>query len=248
MEISVAAQAVSLAGALALGVAVGLLYDLFRILRVRIPWRVMGGFLDLVFWLLVTAALFVYTVAVGDGRVRFFLVAAILGGAVAYFLLLSRWALKLGYLFADLLGLLWRLLTLPVTGLLAICKKIKKIAKNHFHYVRKWYRIRQIPKEMETGKRGGTGREIKKAGLLTKIVVLALLIGLSITLLDLRSQLQDAQSQKDALTAQVNAQTQVNADLSDAVDNSDDPARQMDIGRTDLGLVVPGEKILKITE
>ena len=40
----------------------------------------------------------------------------------------------------------------------------------------------------------------------------------------------------------------VNADLSDAVDNSDDPARQMDIGRTDLGLVVPGEKILKITE
>ena len=90
--------------------------------------------------------------------------------------------------------------------------------------------------------------KIKKAGLLTKIVVLALLIGLSITLLVLRSQLQDAQSQKDALTAQVNAQTQVNADLSDAVDNSDDPARQMDIGRTDLGLVVPGEKILKITE
>ena len=90
--------------------------------------------------------------------------------------------------------------------------------------------------------------KIKKAGLLTKIVVLALLIGLSITLLDLRSQLQDAQSQKDALTAQVNAQTQVNADLSDAVDNSDDPARQMDIVRTDLGLVVPGEKILKITE
>ena len=90
--------------------------------------------------------------------------------------------------------------------------------------------------------------KIKKAGLLTKIVVLALLIGLSITLLDLRSQLQDAQSQKDALTAQVNAQTQVNADLSDAVDNSDDPALQMDIGRTDLGLVVPGEKILKITE
>lgn len=90
--------------------------------------------------------------------------------------------------------------------------------------------------------------KLKKAGLLTKVVVLALLIGLSITLLDLRSQLQDAQSQKDALTAQVNAQTQVNADLSDAVEHSDDPARQMDIGRTDLGLVVPGEKILKITE
>lgn len=88
----------------------------------------------------------------------------------------------------------------------------------------------------------------KKAGLLTKIVVLALLIGLSITLLDLRGRLQDAQTQKAALTAQVNAQTQVNADLSDAVENSDDPERQMDIGRKSLGLVEPGEIILKITD
>lgn len=88
----------------------------------------------------------------------------------------------------------------------------------------------------------------KKAGLLTKIIVLVMLIGLSITLLDLRSQLQEAQAQKEALTAEVNAQTQVNADLSDAVENSDDPERQMDIGRKSLGLVEPGEIILKITD
>ena len=37
MEISVSAQAALLAGALLLGAAVGLLYDFFRILRVRIP-------------------------------------------------------------------------------------------------------------------------------------------------------------------------------------------------------------------
>lgn len=87
-----------------------------------------------------------------------------------------------------------------------------------------------------------------KAGLLTKVVVLALLIGLSVTLLDLRGQMQDAQAQKADLTAQVNAQAQVNADLADAVENSDDPQRQMDIARTELGLVVPGEQIIKITE
>lgn len=88
----------------------------------------------------------------------------------------------------------------------------------------------------------------KKAGLLTKIVVLTLLIGLSISLLDLRSQLQDAQAEKDALTASRNAQAQVVADLSDAVENSGDPDRQMDIGRKSLGLVEPGEYILKITD
>ena len=52
----------------------------------------------------------------------------------------------------------------------------------------------------------------------------------------------------DDLTAQVDAQTQVNADLSDAVENSDDPKRQQDIARDSLGLVLPGEKILRITE
>lgn len=81
--------------------------------------------------------------------------------------------------------------------------------------------------------------KVKRAGLLTKIVVLALLIGLAIALLDLRSQLEDAQAQKAVLTAQVDAQTQVNADLSDAVENSDDPKRQQDIARDSLGPCAP---------
>lgn len=89
---------------------------------------------------------------------------------------------------------------------------------------------------------------MKKAGLATKLVVLALLIGLSITLLDMRAQLQDAQAQKEALETQVQAQTQVNADLNDAVQNKDDPRRQEDIARDALGLVKPGEIILKVTE
>ncbi len=88
----------------------------------------------------------------------------------------------------------------------------------------------------------------KKAGFITKLVVLALLIGLSITLLDMRAQLQDAQAQRAELESRVQAQTQVNADLSDAVQNKDDPQRQEDIARDALGLVKPGEIIVKITE
>lgn len=91
-------------------------------------------------------------------------------------------------------------------------------------------------------------RRTKKAGLATKLVVLALLIGLSITLLDMRTRLQDAQSQKTALEHQVQVQAQVNADLRDAVENKDDPQRQEDIARNALGLVKPGEIILKVTE
>lgn len=91
-------------------------------------------------------------------------------------------------------------------------------------------------------------RRTKRAGLATKLVVLALLIGLSITLLDMRTQLQDAQSQKTALEHQTQVQAQINADLRDAVQNKDDPQRQEDIARNSLGLVKPGEIILKVTE
>ena len=71
----------------------------------------------------------------------------------------------------------------------------------------------------------------KKASLLTKLVVLALLIGAATGLLNLRQQILTAQSDLAEAEAQVAAQKQVNADLSDAVENSDDPDRQADIAR-----------------
>ena len=58
----------------------------------------------------------------------------------------------------------------------------------------------------------------KKASLLTKLVVLALLIGAATGLLNLRQQILTAQSDLAEAEAQVAAQKQVNADLSDAVE------------------------------
>ena len=60
----------------------------------------------------------------------------------------------------------------------------------------------------------------KKAGLLTKLVVLALLIYLSITMLDLQGQIAAAQSEQDDLNRQVAKQIQRNAELADAVENT----------------------------
>ena len=88
----------------------------------------------------------------------------------------------------------------------------------------------------------------KKASLLTKLVVLALLIGAATGLLNLRQQILTAQSDLAEAGAQVAAQKQVNADLSDAVENSDDPDRQADIARGKLGLVEPGEYIFRFTD
>ena len=61
--------------------------------------------LDLLFWLVVTVALFVYTTTAGSGEVRLYIVAAVLLGAAAYFWLLSAgssnwatvWPISLGF-------------------------------------------------------------------------------------------------------------------------------------------------------
>lgn len=90
--------------------------------------------------------------------------------------------------------------------------------------------------------------KLKKTGLLTKLVVLALLVGLTVTLLELRDQIAEAEERKAELESRISVQTQVNADLQDAVDHSDDPDRQMDIARDELGLVIPGEKVFRATD
>lgn len=90
--------------------------------------------------------------------------------------------------------------------------------------------------------------KVKKASLLTKVVILALLIGAATTLLNLQNKLAAAQEDLAQAQAEVAAQRQVNADLSDAVENSDDPERQTDIARDKLGLVTPGEYVFYFTD
>ena len=90
--------------------------------------------------------------------------------------------------------------------------------------------------------------KLKKASLLTKLVVLALLIGTATGLLTMRSQLQTAQADLADAQRQVEEQKQVNADLADAVENSGDPDRQADLARDKLGLVEQGEYVFRFTD
>ena len=83
----------------------------------------------------------------------------------------------------------------------------------------------------------------KRAGILTKLVILCLLVYLLTLLLSLNGKLAAARSERDAMQDQVTAQTQRNADLAEDVANANDPQRQEDIARDKLELVVPGEKV-----
>lgn len=82
----------------------------------------------------------------------------------------------------------------------------------------------------------------KRAGFLTKIVVLVLLIYMAISLLDLRGKIQDVQAQRDDLARQVSDQRLANKKLEDAIANSDDPEMLEQVAR-DRGYVEENETL-----
>ncbi|MCI8423107.1 MAG: hypothetical protein HFF50_06215 [Lawsonibacter sp.] len=159
MTADIIQQSRALCQALLLGATLGITYDLFRILRVRVHLPLLGPLLDLLFWLLATAALFLWSQQAWGGQIRLYGGVFCLIGGGAYFWLASPWMLKLGYLAADLVTLFLEILTYPVGVAKALFKKIKKILQNTFHSGVKWYRIKKMPKELDAAARRRAARE-----------------------------------------------------------------------------------------
>jgi|GEM_PF-963203 len=67
------------------------------------------------------------------------------------------------------------------------------------------------------------GVQFKRAGLLTKIVILGLLIYLTTMLLDLRSQIQQVEQEHLQMEMRAAELRVGNAQLEDAIENSEDP-------------------------
>ena len=84
--------------------------------------------------------------------------------------------------------------------------------------------------------------QLKRAGFLTKIVVLALLIYLATSLLDLRSQIRETESLRNSLAEKVNSVELDNRRLSEAIADSDDPAVMEQVAR-DKGYVQQDETL-----
>ena len=82
----------------------------------------------------------------------------------------------------------------------------------------------------------------KRAGFLTKIVVLALLIYMALSLGDLRGKIQDVEAQRVELVRQVADQRLENQKLEDAIANSDDPEMLEQVAR-DRGYVEENETL-----
>lgn len=84
--------------------------------------------------------------------------------------------------------------------------------------------------------------QFRRTGLITKVVIMVLMIYMSISLLNLRAQIQTTQSQRDVLAAQVAAKRLDNQQLMQAIENSDDPAMLEAVAR-EKGFVKPNETL-----
>ena len=83
--------------------------------------------------------------------------------------------------------------------------------------------------------------KVKRAGMATKLLVLVLLAALAVALLSTQAKLSAAQSERDDLARQVEAQREANAALADDIAHSGDPDYLADIARSKLGLLEPDE-------
>ena len=83
--------------------------------------------------------------------------------------------------------------------------------------------------------------KVKRAGMATKLLVLVLLAALAVALLSTQAKLSAAQSERDELVRQIEAQREANAELADDIAHSDDPDYLADIARSKLGLLAPDE-------
>ena len=83
---------------------------------------------------------------------------------------------------------------------------------------------------------------LKRAGLLTKLVIVVLLVYLATSLLDLRGQIQNIKQQQQTVSQQVEEQQLANQQLQEAIDNSDDPDTLERVAR-ERGYVKQGETL-----
>ena len=87
-------------------------------------------------------------------------------------------------------------------------------------------------------------RRLLRAGPLTKILLLALLLGIGWQLYRLQDQVEAAQAEKDRLAAQVEVQRQENDALAADIAAGNTQEKMEEIARNELGMVFPGEYVL----
>lgn len=94
------------------------------------------------------------------------------------------------------------------------------------------------------GRAAGKNPRLLRAGPLTKLLLLVLLLGIGWQLYRLQGQVEAAQAEKDRLAAQVEVKRQENDALTADLAEGSTQEKMEEIARNELGMVYPGEYVL----
>lgn len=85
--------------------------------------------------------------------------------------------------------------------------------------------------------------KIRKAGIITRLVILILIVYAAVTLIGLSSRIDEAQARTADMARQVEERARSNETLNYEIAHSGDPETYESVARSKLGLVRPGEQI-----
>ncbi len=141
---AISEQAASLGVSILIGGALFLLYDIFRIFRRVVPHgNLWIGVEDFFYWLCCTAVVFVMLYRENDGMVRGFSIGGIVIGMLFYYLLLSRFVIRINVM---VFGTVFRLLG-KMFG--TILLPLRKHGKKFIHFFRK--RLKKVYRAVKIG-------------------------------------------------------------------------------------------------
>ena len=85
--------------------------------------------------------------------------------------------------------------------------------------------------------------KLKKAGLITKIVILAIVAYMALSLVGMRGQVAAARTERDRVEEQVKNLSAANAAVKYEIEHNGETETIESIARDKLGLVLPGETV-----
>ena len=97
----------------------------------------------------------------------------------------------------------------------------------------------------QTGKRA---RKKQPSGRLTAVILIFLILGLSVRLVNLFQDLQDAKAEEILYAARLEELQETNRKLAEDIENRDDMELIEDKARNDLGMADPREKIFRFSK
>lgn len=154
MTLTLEGQAIAFLGAIVVGLALGLVYDLIRPFRLHAPqWK--EWLLDFSFWIIVTLTVFFCAPLLENGQIRIYMLIAYCLGALVYFKLLSKPIRRLCLFISRLWQRVCSILLWPFRKLCSILSAplslfrswLLNSLKKIFSFVARWFRIRKVPKK-----------------------------------------------------------------------------------------------------